>query len=80
MFEVGSIICAAAPRITVLILGRAVAGLGAAGIFVSVLSIIAEVTRLEQRPKLLGALVQFECRASLILILPDRTLRRRLRR
>lgn len=43
-----------APNIDVLIFGRAFAGVGAAGIFVAVLSIIAEVTRLEQRPKLLG--------------------------
>lgn len=38
----------------VLIFGRAVAGVGAAGIFVSVLSIVADVTTLEQRPRLLG--------------------------
>ncbi|KAM0753699.1 MFS general substrate transporter, partial [Meredithblackwellia eburnea MCA 4105] len=54
LFEIGSLICAVAPNVDVLIFGRAFAGCGAAGIFVSVLSIIAEVTRLEQRPKLLG--------------------------
>ncbi|KAK4052237.1 hypothetical protein OIO90_004459 [Microbotryomycetes sp. JL221] len=54
VFEIGSVICAAAPNVHVLIFGRAVAGVGAAGIFVSVLSIIADVTRLEDRPKLLG--------------------------
>lgn len=53
-FEVGSIICAAAPTVNVLIFGRAFSGCGAAGIFVAVLSIVAEVTRLEDRPKLLG--------------------------
>ena len=36
LFEIGSLICGVAPSITVLILGRAIAGCGAAGIFVSV--------------------------------------------
>ncbi|TNY23706.1 major facilitator superfamily domain-containing protein [Rhodotorula diobovata] len=54
IFELGSLICAVANSVEVLIFGRAFAGVGAAGIFVSVLSIIAEVTRLEDRPKLLG--------------------------
>lgn len=41
--------------VQVLILGRAVAGAGAAGIFTSILSIIAEVTKLEDRPLLFGS-------------------------
>ncbi|KAI5476421.1 MFS transporter, partial [Pseudohyphozyma bogoriensis] len=54
LFEIGSLICGVAPNVDVLIFGRAFAGCGAAGIFVSCLSIIADVTRLEDRPKLLG--------------------------
>ncbi|KAK9893727.1 MFS general substrate transporter [Cystobasidium minutum MCA 4210] len=54
LFEIGSLICAVATNVDILIFGRAFAGLGAAGIFVSVLSIIAEVTTLEQRPRLFG--------------------------
>ena len=54
IFEIGSIICGAAPTVEVLIFGRAFAGVGASGIFVAVLSIIAEVTRIEQRPVLFG--------------------------
>ncbi|KAK4046657.1 hypothetical protein OIV83_005940 [Microbotryomycetes sp. JL201] len=54
LFEVGSVICAAAPNVNILIFGRAFAGVGAAGIFVAVLAIIADVTKLEDRPKLLG--------------------------
>ncbi|GAA5909666.1 hypothetical protein JCM5296_006726 [Sporobolomyces johnsonii] len=54
VFELGSLICAVSPTVDSLITGRAVAGCGAAGIFVACLSIIAEVTRLEDRPKLLG--------------------------
>ena len=52
LFEIGSLVCAVAKDVNVLIFGRAFAGLGAAGIFVSVLSIIADVTTLEQRPRL----------------------------
>jgi MFS family permease len=71
-FEIGSLFCAVAPSVNFLIVGRAVAGVGAAGskftsttllsrrwhidsssVFVSILSIIGEITRLEDRPKLL---------------------------
>ncbi|BGP44235.1 hypothetical protein JCM10450v2_000046 [Rhodotorula kratochvilovae] len=54
LFELGSLVCAVSTSVEVLIFGRAFAGVGAAGIFVSVLSIIAEATRLEDRPKLFG--------------------------
>jgi MFS family permease len=53
-FEIGSLFCGVAPSVNFLIFGRAVAGFGAAGIFVSILSIIGEITRLEDRPKLFG--------------------------
>lgn len=43
MFEIGSLICGVAPSMDVLILGRAVAGLGAAGIFTCGIVILAEV-------------------------------------
>ncbi|GAA6021533.1 hypothetical protein JCM11491_006474 [Sporobolomyces phaffii] len=54
IFEIGSLLCGAAPNVNVLIFARAFAGCGAAGIFVSVLSIISTTTRIEERPKLLG--------------------------
>ncbi|KAG9047819.1 hypothetical protein FS837_001415 [Tulasnella sp. UAMH 9824] len=54
IFEVGSAVCGAAPTVEALIIGRAIAGLGAAGIFTSCLSILAVVTRLEKRPVLFG--------------------------
>lgn len=54
LFEIGSLFCAVAPNVEFLIFGRVVAGMGGAGIFVSVLSIIAQVSRLEKRPMLLG--------------------------
>lgn len=43
------------PNINVLIFGRALSGTGAAGIFTGCLSIIARITRLEQRPLLFGS-------------------------
>ncbi|KAG8885078.1 hypothetical protein FRB97_002243 [Tulasnella sp. 331] len=54
LFEVGSLICGVAPNINVLIFGRAFAGCGAAGIFVSALAILARISRIEQRPILFG--------------------------
>ena len=54
IFEIGSLLCGAAPNVDVLIFARALAGVGAGGIFVAVLSIISTTTRLQDRPKLLG--------------------------
>ncbi|KAG8757315.1 hypothetical protein FRC14_002163 [Serendipita sp. 396] len=54
-FEIGSLFCAVAWNMPFLIFGRAIAGVGAAGIFISILTIISRVTRLEDRPILFGA-------------------------
>ncbi|KDE04644.1 hypothetical protein, variant [Microbotryum lychnidis-dioicae p1A1 Lamole] len=54
LFEVGSALCAGAPNVYALIVGRAISGVGAAGIFTSMLQILAQVTRLEDRPRLFG--------------------------
>jgi MFS family permease len=54
IFEIGSLLCGVAPSMNILILGRAIAGVGAAGIFVSVFVIVSQITRLEQRPLLFG--------------------------
>ncbi|KAL9052160.1 MAG: hypothetical protein Q9162_005555 [Coniocarpon cinnabarinum] len=50
IFEVGSVICGAAPNSVALILGRAVAGLGSAGIFAGAILIVAHTVPLKQRP------------------------------
>lgn len=50
LFEVGSVICGAAPNAVALIVGRAVAGLGAAGIFSGAMLIIAHAVPLAKRP------------------------------
>ncbi|OLL26095.1 putative HC-toxin efflux carrier TOXA [Neolecta irregularis DAH-3] len=55
IFEIGSLFCGIAMNATFLIFGRAVAGIGAAGIFVSCITIISEITLLKDRPKLFGA-------------------------
>lgn len=56
IFELGSIICAAAPNSAVLIVGRAVAGTGAAGLFSEGMTIIGFAVPLRQRPLYIGAL------------------------
>ncbi|OOF93451.1 hypothetical protein ASPCADRAFT_173225 [Aspergillus carbonarius ITEM 5010] len=55
-FEVGSLVCGAAPNSVALILGRAIAGLGAAGIFSGAMLIISQIAPLEWRPILAGAM------------------------
>lgn len=53
-FELGSLICGAAPNSTALIIGRAIAGLGSAGIFSGAILIIAHSVPLRQRPAYTG--------------------------
>ncbi|KAK7966131.1 uncharacterized protein PG986_000408 [Apiospora aurea] len=50
LFEVGSAICGAAPSSVVFIIGRAIAGVGAAGIFSGVITIIVYAVPLHKRP------------------------------
>jgi MFS family permease len=54
IFEVGSLICALAPGLTALIVGRALAGLGASGVAVGVFTMLGFAASPEMRPKLLG--------------------------
>ena len=44
IFELGSLFCAVAPSVSFLIFGRAVEGVGAGGLWVSILSVMAQVT------------------------------------
>lgn len=53
-FEAGSLICALAPNSTALIVGRAIAGFGAAGVFTGVLLIIAHICPVHKRPVYTG--------------------------
>ncbi|KAJ7764878.1 major facilitator superfamily transporter [Mycena metata] len=54
IFEIGSLICGVAPNSTALIVGRAIAGLGSAGIFSGALIIVANTVELERRPIYMG--------------------------
>lgn len=56
IFEIGSVICGAAPNSVAFIVGRAVAGLGAAGIFSGAILIVAHTVPLRQRPMYTGLL------------------------
>lgn len=48
-FELGSLLCALANGMTMLIVSRAIQGIGASGMFVSIVTVISVVTRVEQR-------------------------------
>ncbi|KAJ7617034.1 major facilitator superfamily domain-containing protein [Roridomyces roridus] len=54
LFEIGSVICGAAPNSNALIIGRAIAGLGSAGIFSGAMLIVANSVPLEKRPMYSG--------------------------
>jgi MFS family permease len=56
IFELGSLICGVAPNSTTFIVGRAIAGLGAGGIFAGALTIIAYSVPLRKRPMFTGAI------------------------
>jgi MFS transporter, DHA2 family, glioxin efflux transporter len=56
IFEVGSLLCGVANTSTTLIIGRAIAGLGAAGLSVGGTSIIAFTVRPAARPFMMGVL------------------------
>jgi MFS family permease len=56
IFEIGSLVCALAQNMGSLIAGRTVSGVGAAGMFVAMLQVLSQATRLEDRPKYLGML------------------------
>jgi MFS family permease len=54
IFEIGSLICGVAPNSVTLIVGRAIAGLGSAGVFSGALIIVAYSVPLEKRPAYTG--------------------------
>ena len=54
-FELGSLICAVAQNSPTLIVGRAIAGVGAGGVFAGALTIIAFSVPLRKRPMYVGS-------------------------
>lgn len=55
MFEIGSLVCAVAPSMNVLIFGRALQGVGGGGGFTTVITIVAEIAQLSVRPILMAS-------------------------
>ncbi|KAK4997883.1 MFS sugar transporter [Elasticomyces elasticus] len=56
IFELGSLVCGAAPSSNALIIGRAIAGLGSAGIFSGAILIVANTVPLVKRPAYTGGI------------------------
>jgi len=54
LFTIGSAICASAPRSSILILGRAISGLGASGLLIGAYSLVAHIAPPAKRPTLFG--------------------------
>lgn len=54
IFEVGSAVCGAAPTSTAFIIGRAIAGIGAGGMFGGAMVILLNVLPLSKRPLAMG--------------------------
>lgn len=50
LFELGSALCGAAPNLDALIVGRAICGVGGAGLYVGVMSLLAMTTTIKERP------------------------------
>ncbi|CAN8098088.1 unnamed protein product [Discula destructiva] len=54
VFEIGSLVCAVSPTSTVFIVGRAIAGIGTAGLFSGSIVILSYTLPLRQRPAAFG--------------------------
>ncbi|KAL8785574.1 MAG: hypothetical protein Q9195_008592 [Heterodermia aff. obscurata] len=54
LFEAGSAICGAAPTMDALIIGRAICGLGGAGMYAGVLTLLSVTTTDHERPTYIG--------------------------
>ncbi|GKT52450.1 efflux pump mlcE [Colletotrichum spaethianum] len=57
LFELGSLICAVSKSSNMFIVGRAVAGMGSAGLYNGALTIIAATVPLQKRPLIIGILI-----------------------
>ena len=54
LFEVGSAVCGAAPTMTALIVGRCICGIGGAGMYTGVMTLLSIFTTKKERPIYLG--------------------------
>ena len=57
IFEIGSALSGAATSSDMFIVGRAIAGIGSAGLFTGMMTIVANVLPLQKRPAILGAIM-----------------------
>ncbi|KAJ5358373.1 uncharacterized protein N7496_010786 [Penicillium cataractarum] len=56
IFELGSFVCGVAPTSVGLIIGRAIAGIGSAGLFSGAILIVGETVPLQRRPAYMGVI------------------------
>ena len=56
LFELGSLICATAPNSVAFIIGRAIAGIGAAGVYSGSIIVLTHSAPLDKRPMYTGIL------------------------
>jgi len=54
LFEVGSVVCGAAPTMNALIVGRTICGLGGSGIYLGCMNILSILTTEAERPAYLS--------------------------
>ncbi|KAF7298509.1 Major facilitator transporter-like protein [Mycena kentingensis (nom. inval.)] len=54
IFEAGSLVCGLAQDVNQLIAGRTLSGVGAGGMYVAMIQVLGQGTRLEDRPRLFG--------------------------
>ncbi|KAJ7880542.1 ABC transporter [Mycena olivaceomarginata] len=54
IFEIGSLLCGVSQNVDQLIAGRKMAGLGSTGLSISMMQVLGQATRLEDRPRLFG--------------------------
>ncbi|KAJ7806025.1 major facilitator superfamily domain-containing protein [Mycena olivaceomarginata] len=54
IFEIGSLLCGVSQNVDQLIAGRTVSGVGAGGMFISMMQVLGQVTCLQDRPRLFG--------------------------
>lgn len=66
LFEIGSALCGAAPSSTAFIIGRAIAGMGSAGIMSGNIVLISTSVPLSKRPKYMGFMGAIQGIASII--------------
>lgn len=55
VFELGSTVCATAPSMNAVIVGRALCGIGGAGLYVGCMTLIAFTTTIQERPLYISA-------------------------